>query len=164
MTKLDFMKIALKEAKKAKQQDEVPVGAVIVYDGKIIAKAYNKREKSKDATNHAEILCIKKACKKMKDFRLLDADIYVTLEPCLMCLGAILNARIKNVYFGASINKEGALTSKDIIERVELNHKCEIEGGILAEECSSLVSDYFKTKRKNKKEVQIKIDKGIIFI
>lgn len=153
MTNNDIMMIAFKEALKAKKKDEVPVGAVIILDGKIIAKAHNKRESTKDATNHAEIICIKKACKKLKDFRLNNADLYVTMEPCLMCLGAILNARIKKVYFGASINKEGALTSKEIIEKAELNHKCEIEGGILAEECSNLVSNYFKSKRKNKKEV-----------
>jgi len=153
MTKNEIMKIALNQALKAKNKDEVPVGAVIVFNGKIIAKAFNKREKSKDATNHAEIICIKKACKKLKDFRLNNAELYVTLEPCLMCLGAILNARIKKVYYGASINKEGALTSQEIIERAELNHKCEIEGGVLAEECSSLVSNYFKSKRKNKKQV-----------
>ena len=147
------MELALKEAKKAYKKDEVPVGAVIVLDNKVIAKAYNTRERSKDATNHAEIIAIKKACKKVKDFRLLDAEMYVTLEPCLMCLGAILNARIKKVYFGASVNKENALTTKEIIDRAELNHKTEIEGGLLQEECSNLVSCYFKNKRKTKKQV-----------
>ena len=148
-----FMKEALKEAHKALKKDEVPVGAVIVYNNKIIAKAHNTREKSKDATNHAEIIAIKKACKKLKDFRLVDAEIYVTMEPCLMCLGAILNARLKKIYFGASINKEGALTTQEIIKRAELNHVPEIEFGILKEECSNLVSGYFKDKRKNKKQV-----------
>lgn len=151
--KEELMRIALKEAEKAFKKDEVPVGAVIVRNGKIIAKAHNTREKSKDATNHAEIIAIKKACSKVKDFRLIDAEIYVTLEPCLMCLGAILNSRIKKVYFGASINKENALSSEEIINRAELNHKTEIEGGILEEECSNIVSNYFKQKRKNKKQV-----------
>ncbi len=146
--KEELMRVALKEAEKAYKKDEVPVGAVIVLNGKNIAKAHNTREKSKDSTNHAEIIAIKKACKKIKDFRLLDAEIYVTLEPCLMCLGAILNARIKKLYFGARINKENALTSKEIIDRAELNHKTELESGILEEECSSLVSNYFKQKRK----------------
>jgi len=147
-----FMQVAIEEAKKADKKDEVPIGAVIVLNGKILAKAHNKRERGKDATAHAEILCIKKACKKIKDFRLQGADIYVTLEPCLMCLGAILNARIRKIFFGASINKVGSLTNKEIIERAELNHKSEIEGGIYEKECSLLISDYFKRKRKNKKE------------
>jgi len=101
----------------------------------------------------AEIIAIKKACSKVKDFRLIDAEIYVTLEPCLMCLGAILNARLKKLYFGASINKDNALTTKEIINRAELNHKTEVESGILEEDCASLVSNYFKQKRKNKKQV-----------
>ena len=148
-----YMQIALEEAKKALKKDEVPVGAVIVLNNKIIAKAHNKRERTKDATNHAELLAIKKACRKVKDFRLIDAEIYVTLEPCLMCLGAILNARIKKIYYGANINKENALTSEEVINRAELNHKAEIEGGIMAQECSEIITNYFKDKRKNKKQV-----------
>lgn len=147
-----FMREALNQAKKALKKDEVPVGAVIVKDGKIISKAFNTRNRSKDATNHAEIIAIKKACKKVKDFRLIDAEMYVTLEPCLMCLGAILNSRIKTIYFGAKINKENALTNEEIISRAELNHKSEIIGGVLEEECSTIVSNYFKSKR-NKKPV-----------
>lgn len=146
----NYMKIAIDEAKKAYKKDEVPVGAVIVLNGKILASAYNKREKKKDATAHAEILCIKKACKKLRDFRLIDTEMYVTMEPCTMCMGAILNARIKKLYFGAYANKEGALSAFEINERAELNHKCEIEGGVFAEECSNLVSLYFKSKRKKK--------------
>ncbi|MBR2909945.1 MAG: tRNA adenosine(34) deaminase TadA [Clostridia bacterium] len=148
-----FMKEAIKEAKKGLLKDEVPVGAVLVSQGKIIARAYNKRQEDRDATAHAEIICIKKACKKFKDFRLIDCELYVTLEPCLMCFGAILNARIKKVYFGASINKEGSIDCEEIIARAELNHKCEIEKGLFEEECSNLVSDYFKSKRKKIKEV-----------
>lgn len=148
----EFMIEALKEANKALKKDEVPVGAVIVYNGKIIAKAHNTRQKSKDSTNHAEILAIRKACKKLKDFRLNETEMYVTLEPCLMCLGAILNARIKTVYYGASNNKDNALTSEEIISRAELNHKAEIVGGVLQGDCSKLVTDYFKSKR-NKKQV-----------
>ena len=147
------MKEAIKEARKGLLIDEVPVGAVLVKDGKIIARAYNKREKSKDATAHAEIICIKKACKKFGDFRLLDCELYVTLEPCLMCFGAILNARIKKVCFGASMNKEGAIGCEELIARAELNHKCDIEKGVFEQECSALVSDYFKSKRKKNKEV-----------
>ncbi len=142
-----FMKKALMLAKKAYEKDEVPVGAVIVVDGKVIASAYNKRETSQDATAHAEILAIKKACKKLQDFRLIGAELYVTLEPCVMCTGAILNARIDKVYFGASITN-GSISSSELVEKSELNHKTEIVGGFLKEECSALVSNYFKQKRK----------------
>lgn len=142
-----FMKKALALAKKAYEQDEVPVGAVIVKDGKVIASAYNKRESSQDATAHAEILAIKKACKKLNDFRLLGAELYVSLEPCVMCTGAILNARIERVYFGASITN-GSISASELVERAELNHKTEIIGGFMKDECSELVSNYFKGKRK----------------
>lgn len=143
-----YMNMALKEAEKAYKDDEVPVGAIIVLDDKVIARAHNRREKSKDATAHAEILAIRKACRVVGDFRLLNAEIYVTLEPCLMCMGAILNSRIKTVYFGASVNKPGALTLSEIVSRAELNHKSKVVGGVLEDECSSLVSQYFKGKRK----------------
>ncbi len=125
----------------------MPVGAVIVKDGKVIASAFNKRETSKDATAHAEILAIKKACKKLDDFRLIGCDMYVSLEPCVMCTGAILNARIENVYFGAHITN-GSISAKEITQKAELNHKTNFEGGFFEEECSSLVSGYFKQKRK----------------
>ena len=142
-----FMKKALVLAKKAYEQDEVPVGAVLVKDGKVIASAYNKRESSQDATAHAEILAIKKACKKLNDFRLIGTELYVSLEPCVMCTGAILNARIEKVYFGASITN-GSISASELVERAELNHKTEIVGGFMKEECSALVSNYFKGKRK----------------
>ena len=142
-----FMKKALLLAKRAYSLDEVPVGAVIVKNGEIIAGAYNKREKTNDATAHAEILAIKKACKKLNDFRLLGCDIYVTLEPCVMCMGAILNARIENLYFGAFISN-GSISAKEITDKSVLNHKTNIFGGNLEEECSAIVSDYFKSKRK----------------
>ena len=117
-----FMKKAMNLAKKAYELDEVPVGAVIVCDGKVIASAYNKRESSFDATAHAEILAIQKACKKVKDFRLIGAEMYVTLEPCVMCAGAILNSRIENVYFGAYISN-GSISVEEIAKRAKLNHK-----------------------------------------
>lgn len=148
--KIKFMKKALSLAKKAYDSDEVPVGAVIVKDGKIIASAFNKRETSKNAVAHAEILAIQKACKVLNDFRLIDCEMFVTLEPCLMCAGAILNSRLKTVYFGARNNKENAISFEEINRRAELNHKTTIVGGILEEECSNLVSSYFKEKRKNK--------------
>lgn len=142
-----FMKKAFALAKKAYELDEVPVGAVIVKDGEVLASAYNKRECKNDATAHAEILAIQKACKKVGDFRLIGADIYVSLEPCVMCIGAILNARIENVYFGAYISN-GSISASEIVEKSVLNHKSNVEGGYLKEECSKLVSDYFKQKRK----------------
>ena len=145
-----FMKKALKLAEKAYELDEVPVGAVIVYDGKVISSAYNKREASKDATAHAEILAIKKACKKFEDFRLIGTELYVTLEPCVMCTGAILNSRIEKVYYGASITN-GSISAEELVEKAELNHKTEFQGGYLKEECSSLVTEYFKGKRKSDK-------------
>lgn len=145
-----FMGIALKEAKKAYGLNEVPIGAVIVKDGKVIAKAYNKRNKCKIATYHAEILAIQKACKKLNDWRLDGTEIYITLEPCPMCAGAIINARIKKVYFGAYEKKSGAcLSNHQLLFENGLNHKVEIEGGILMEKCSSLLKDFFKNKRND---------------
>lgn len=142
-----FMKKAIDLAKKAFEADEVPVGAVIVKDDKILASCFNKREQSKDATAHAEILAIKKACKKVDDFRLIGCDMYVSLEPCVMCTGAILNARIENVYFGAFITN-GSISAREITEKAELNHKTNFEGGYHEKECSEIVSLYFKQKRK----------------
>ena len=145
---MNFMEQALCQAQKAYKKDEVPIGAVVVKDGKIIAKAYNKREKSGDATAHAEILAIKKACKKVHDFRLNGCDIYVTLEPCTMCMGAILNARIDNLFFGAYANKENTLSCEEINNRAGLNHKTKIVGGVMLKECETLIKTYFKNKRK----------------
>ena len=142
-----FMKKAMDLAQKAYEADEVPVGAVIVKDGKVLASAFNKRESSFDATAHAEILAIRKACKKLGDFRLLGTDMYVTLEPCVMCTGAILNSRIENVYFGAYISN-GSISADELAKRAELNHKTNFLGGFLEQENASLVSSYFKEKRK----------------
>ncbi len=142
-----YMDQALALAKKAFQKDEVPVGVVLVLGDKVIAKAYNTRQHSHDATNHAEIIAIKKACKKVKDFRLNDVVMYVTLEPCLMCLGAILNSRIKTVYFGAKNNKENAMDINELAKQAELNHVTEFVGGVKEQECSQLITLYFKNKR-----------------
>ena len=142
-----FMLKAMELAKKAYEADEVPVGAVIVKDGKVLATAFNKRENGFDATAHAEILAIRKACKKIKDFRLIGAEMYVTLEPCVMCTGAILNSRIENVYFGAYISN-GSISADELSKRSELNHKTNFFGGFLEQENSDLVSSYFKEKRK----------------
>lgn len=153
MTVLEkFMKKALIQANKAKEIDEVPVGAIIVKEGKVIASAYNMIEKKKDATCHAEILAIKKACKKLGDWRLDDCELFVTLEPCAMCAGAIVNSRIKKVYFGAYENKSGcAISLYPILEDSGLNHQTSVEGGMLKEECSNLIREYFKSKRDKKK-------------
>ena len=142
-----FMNKAIALAKRAEALDEVPVGAVIVKDGKVVSSAFNKRESKKDATAHAEIMAIQKACKKLDDFRLIGCDLYVTLEPCVMCTGAILNSRLENVYFGAYISN-GSISAEELASRAELNHKTHFDGGFKKEECSSLVTNYFKIKRK----------------
>ena len=143
-----YMRLALKEAKKAFETGEVPIGAVIVKDGKVIAKARNKRNESKCATAHAEVLAINKACKKLGDWRLEGAEMFVTLEPCSMCAGAIMNARLKKVYFGAYERKSGAVLSNFKILFVGgLNHSCEVEGGVMEKECSTLLKNFFKNKR-----------------
>ena len=147
-----YIKKALKEAKKAYLLDEVPIGCVIVKDDKIIAKSYNTREKDKLVTSHCEINAIKKASKKLKDWQLIDCELYVTLEPCPMCAGAIYQSRIKKVVFGAYDLKQGALGSSFSLYDVKtINHHPEVVGGVLQEECSKLISDFFKAKRDNKK-------------
>lgn len=146
-----FMNMAIKQANIAMLEDEVPVGAVIVINGKAIAKAHNTMEKTQLATAHAEINAINKACKKLKSWRLDNAELYVTIEPCAMCAGAIVNARIKKVYYGASENKSGCAQSKyAILSDSGLNHATQFEGGLEREICAKLIKDYFKNKRKNK--------------
>ncbi len=146
------MRLALKEATLALKKDEVPIGAVIVKDGVVIAKGQNQMEKSQIATRHAEIVAIEKACKKLGSWRLDDCEMFVTLEPCPMCAGAIVNARIKKVYFGATEEKSGSAISKfNILTESGLNHKTEYEGGILREECAKIIKNYFQGKRKPKK-------------
>ncbi|MBO5179070.1 MAG: nucleoside deaminase [Clostridia bacterium] len=144
-----FMRLALKEAQKAYEKEEVPIGAVIVKDGKVIAKAHNLREIKKQATAHAEILVIEKACKKLDAWRLEDCDMYVTLEPCPMCAGAIMNARIKNVYIGAKEPRSGAVGSKiNLFEDAIYNHKVNYYFGVLETECQKKMKDFFKELRK----------------
>ena len=150
-TKEYFMKEALKEAEKAYSKLEVPVGAVIVKDGKIIARAHNQKESKTDTTKHAEILAIQKASKKLKSWRLIDCEMYVTLEPCTMCAGAIIHSRIKKVYIGAMDEKTGAVGSVlNLFEDYKFNHKPEVEKGILKEDCESLLKQFFKELRKSK--------------
>ena len=149
--KIKFMKSAIKQALKAKQADEVPIGAVIVKDNKVIARAYNQMEKTQLATAHAEILAINKACKKLMSWRLDDCDLFVTLEPCPMCAGAIVNARIRKVYFGAYEQKSGSAESKfNILSDSGLNHVTQFEGGIEQETCANILKNYFKSKRIKK--------------
>ena len=144
-----FMKKAILQAKRAEKMGEVPIGAVIVLNGEIIARGYNQRETKQDATLHAEIVAIKKACKKLNSWRLDNAEIYVTLEPCAMCAGAILNARIKKVYFGAYEPKGGAVCSVNrLLEKGGLNWKSDFVGGVEEEACSKLLKDFFAKKRK----------------
>jgi len=146
-----FMMAAIKEALKAAAKDEVPIGAVIVKDGKIIARGHNTRQKTQNAVNHAEMIAIQKACKKEGSWRLIDCDIYVTLEPCPMCAGAVINSRISNVYFGAYDQKAGCTgTLYNLPEDERFNHRANVEGGIMQEECAKLLSDFFRQKRKNK--------------
>ena len=148
-----FMKEALKEAKKAYEKLEVPVGAVIVKDGKIIAKAHNLKETKFDTTKHAEILAIQKASKKLQSWRLLDCEMYVTLEPCSMCAGAIINSRIKKIYIGTLDAKTGAVGSVlNLFEDYKFNHNVEVEKGIMKEQCENMLKDFFKMLRKIKKE------------
>lgn len=151
MDKKYFMLKALEQAKIAYKKNEVPIGAVIVKDGKVIAEGYNKREKKQNALFHAEIVAINKACKKLKSWRLDDCDIYITLEPCLMCFGAILNARLKNSYFGAYDKSGGSISANnELLNKSILNHKLNVEGGILKEECADILSTFFEEKRKLK--------------
>jgi len=130
---MNYMQIALELARKAQRRGEVPIGAVIVRNGKIIAKAFNKRERSQNALHHAEILVINRACKKLKSWRLDDCDIYVTLEPCQMCMGAIINARIRHLYFGAP-------------STTDLNHKTPATN-LDIPECGQILRDFFASKR-----------------
>lgn len=140
-----YMQKALELAKAAKSIDEVPVGCVIVLNDKIIAKGFNLREKKQDATCHAEIIAIKKACKKLKSWRLAGCVMYVTLEPCIMCFGAILNSRIKKVVYGAEDPKNGI--NQFDIKGINLNHKTE-SCYLKTKKCSDIVTDYFKSKRE----------------
>lgn len=142
------MKEALEEANKAFLKGEVPIGCVIVFNNEIIAKSHNMRESMNDATAHAELSAIKSACDKLKSWRLDNCDLYVTLEPCMMCSGAIMNARIRNLYYGASQQK----VSSNILESEFTNYRPNIFSGLLESECALILSQFFCEKRKVKKE------------
>lgn len=143
----DYMAKALEMAKKAASRDEVPVGAVIVYGGKIIARAGNKREAKKSPLAHAEILAIRKAARRLGGWRLMDCTLYVTLEPCPMCAGAIINARIPSVVFGAYDPRGGAFGSLYDLAEGKLNHTPNIKGGVMEAECAAMLKAYFRAKR-----------------
>ncbi len=146
---IKFMRAAIKEALKASSKDEVPIGAVVVLGEKIIARGHNKTENSQIATRHAELIAIEKACKKLKSWRLDGAELFVTLEPCAMCAGAIANARIKKVFFGAFEPKSGCAVSKfPVLSESGLNHSVDYEGGVEEKTCSELIKAYFRQKRQ----------------
>jgi len=147
-----FMRAAIKEAQKAAAIKEIPVGCVVVLDGKIIARGHNLRIKLSDATAHAEIVAIKKAGKKLGVWNLTGCEIFVTLEPCIMCAGAIVAARIKTVYFGAFDKRFGACGTHINLGDYKLNHKANIVGGVLEHECADLLTTHFKKMRQEKKE------------
>lgn len=147
MTHEHYMLLALKQAQVSYKHDEVPIGAVVVKNGKVIARAHNTRNASRNAVEHAELVAIQRACKKLNDWRLTGCDLYVTLEPCVMCLGACYNARISNVYFGAyDLSGKGCVQLAEMIGHT-LNHELTVRGGVLEEECSKILTDYFQSKR-----------------
>ena len=152
-----FMKEAIRQAKKAYALREVPIGCVIVYEGKIIARGYNRRNTDKNTTSHAEINAIRKASKKLGDWRLEGCTLYVTLEPCQMCAGAIVQARIDKVVIGSMNPKAGCAGSVlNLLEMDGFNHKVEVERGVLEEECSTMLSGFFKELRMEKAKVKAK--------
>lgn len=151
--KESFMREAIKEAQKAAEQKEVPIGAIVVLDGEIIGRGHNLREQSQDATTHAEMQAIKEACQTAGSWRLEKAQLFVTLEPCPMCSGAILLSRIEEVYYGAADPKAGtAGTFMNLLQDERFNHQAQVEQGILAEECGGLLTDFFRQLRAEKKE------------
>ncbi|MEA4890900.1 MAG: tRNA adenosine(34) deaminase TadA [Clostridiaceae bacterium] len=146
--RLYWMRLALRQADKALRLEEAPIGALVVQNGKIIGRGYNLRETRQDVVLHAEILAIRQACRKLKSWRLDGCDLYVTLEPCVMCAGAIVQARIHAVYYGAADPKGGACGSVADVFSLPLNHHVEVSGGWLAEDCSSLLSGFFRQRRR----------------
>ncbi|MDH6365516.1 tRNA(adenine34) deaminase [Enterococcus sp. PF1-24] len=147
-----FMQLALVEARKAEALDEVPIGAVVVLDGEVIGSGYNLREQTQDATTHAEMIAIKAACQKVESWRLERAQLFVTLEPCAMCSGAMVLSRVAEVYYGASDAKGGtAGTLMNLLQESRFNHQAYVEKGILEAECGEILSNFFKNLRARKK-------------
>ena len=156
MTDADFMREALVEAKKAYDLGEIPIGAVLVHDGEIISRHHNRREMDHDATAHAEMLAIREACDALERWRLTGCTLYVTIEPCPMCAGAIINSRIDRVVYGASDYKGGAVESLfNVLSHPGLNHEPEVMSGVLADECSQIMKDFFKMRRKARRSTQV---------
>lgn len=148
----DFMREAIKEAKKAEERGEVPIGAVIVMEGKIVARAYNLRENEQNAIAHAELLAIDQACKDIGSWRLEESTLYVTLEPCPMCAGAIILARVKKVVYGAADPKGGCCgTLMNLLGDERFNHQSEVTSGVLEKECGQMLSDFFRGIREQKR-------------
>lgn len=160
--KKKYMELALEEANKALKQDEVPIGAIVVDpDGKVIGKGYNRRELDQDATQHAEIIAIREACKNIGLWRLIDCSLFVTLEPCPMCAGAIINSRIKDVYFGAMDPKAGACGSVvDLFSVEKFNHHPHVIRGLFQEKSSQMLKDFFREIRKKQKEAKKQVEKS----
>ncbi|MCR4611316.1 MAG: nucleoside deaminase [Lachnospiraceae bacterium] len=148
--KLKYMSMAYKEAERAFEEGDVPIGCIIVNeDGKVVGKAYNRRNRDGSTTSHAEILAIQQACKKCGDWRLEDCEMYVTLEPCPMCAGAILQARMKKVYIGATNSKAGCAGSViNLLQMDGFNHKVEVEKGLMGDQCSILIKEFFEELRQ----------------
>ncbi|CAM4408762.1 tRNA adenosine(34) deaminase TadA [Bacillus manliponensis] len=156
-----FMQLAIEEAKKAEMIEEVPIGAVVVLDGEVISRAYNLRECEQRSIAHAELLALDEACKKLGTWRLEDATLYVTLEPCPMCSGAIVLSRVKRVVYGASDPKGGcAGTLMNLLTDERFNHQAEVEAGVLEEECGALLTNFFRALRKKRKAEKVKLDKN----
>jgi tRNA(adenine34) deaminase len=143
-----FMRLALREAERALEHDDVPIGAVLVRDGELVAAAHNERELRQDPTAHAEVIALREAARQAASWRLLDTVVYVTLEPCAMCAGALVLARVLRVVYGASDPKAGACGSVlDVLGEPRLNHRPEVAGGLLAQECGELLSGFFASRR-----------------
>ncbi|WP_289762380.1 tRNA adenosine(34) deaminase TadA [Lactobacillus intestinalis] len=160
--KKKYMELALGEANKALKQDEVPIGAIVVDpDGKVIGKGYNRRELDQDATQHAEMIAIREACKNIGLWRLIGCSLFVTLEPCPMCAGAIINSRIKDVYFGAMDPKAGACGSVvDLFSVEKFNHHPHVIRGLFQEKSSQMLKDFFREIRKKQKEAKKQVEKS----
>lgn len=151
-----FMQEAIKEAHKAKEKLEVPIGAIVVLNGEIIGRGHNRREESNDATTHAEMLAIQEANRNLGNWRLEEAQLFVTLEPCPMCSGAMILSRVKELYYGASDPKGGtAGTLMNLLADERFNHQVQIESGLLEQECGELLSTFFRELRKRKKEEKL---------
>ncbi len=157
-TDIHYMKEAIKQAKKAWKLQEVPIGCVLVYQGKIIARGYNRRNTDKTTLGHAEITVIKKASRVLNDWRLEDCTLYVTLEPCQMCAGAIVQARIPRVVIGSMNPKAGCGGSiLNLLEMPQFNHRCDVTRGVCEETCSALLSDFFLELREHKKQEKLRL-------